>query len=337
MPGAVQFVGRLSLGLIMAMGIGAGYGLSYAAGMATISGVVSEKGTPLSGAEVSTDEDTSVISDDAGKYTLTTAAGTINVMVRTDQGEHIGDETLSVSDGQTVTLNFDFVPWILTGVVTENGEPLVGAVVNVGLNEPVTTDGTGHYRSKVRDLSVNVVAVTAAGEIIESRQVISHNGAAVTVNLDFQPAVVAGVVTENGVPLEGAKVHIYLNKPVVTDASGRYSTRTQAGFHPVIAFTPAGEYINDVMLTLESDAATSQDFDFRPVVVTGVVKEGATTLPDAQVYIGANVPVDTDGSGAYSTRVQEGTWRVFAQDDSAILGNTLVNTADLNAITVNLQ
>lgn len=333
----IQQVGRLSLGLILVLGMGDGLSLSYAAGVATISGVISEKGTPISGAEISAGESTNVISDGAGKFSFTAPAGTINVMVRTDQGEYIDDETLTVSEGQAVTLNFDFVPWIMSGVVTENGDALVGATVNVGLNEPVTTDGTGHYRSKVSDLNVNVIAVTATGEVIDSRQVTSPNGAAVTVNLDFQPATVAGVVTENGVPLEGAKVHVYLNKPVVTDASGHYTTRTQAGFHPVIAFTPAGEYINDVMLTLEPDATMSQDFDFRPVVVTGVVKQGAATLPDAQVHIGANVPVTTDGTGAYTTRVQEGTWRAFAQDDSAILGDTLVNTADLNAITVNLQ
>lgn len=337
MSTVVRRVTHYEVPMFLALGIAQFFAPSYAVGAVSISGIISENGIPTSGAEVFANETGSVKTDNAGVYSITAEAGSIHLTVRTARGEYIDDETLTLDDGQSVELNFEFIPWTLSGVVTENGGTLMGASVSAGANAPVFTDGEGRYRTKLAGTTATVVVNSAAGEWIDSREVSKPSGAAATANFNFQPATISGVVTENGEPIKGALIYLQLNKPVATDSEGHYSARTQAGFHPIIAFTSAGEYINDLMLSFDPATVTTQNFDFRPVVVSGKVQQGGAALSGVEVHVGANASVTTDDTGAYALRVQEGTWRAFAQDAAAVLGDTLVNTADQDSIVVNLQ
>lgn len=311
-------------------------GASFAAhGVASVTGVVSKNGTPLSKAAITIGDNPKVYSDETGRYNAKVAPGTTTIMAYTVSGEFIGEKTLILEGGQISTVDFNFTPWVITGNITEQGNALAGARVWAARNKPILTDSSGAYSAHVQEDTITVSAFTAMGEFIGERTVIK--GVSSTADFDFKPAVVQGVVTENGSPLKGAKVYAGLNKPFLTNASGQYAVRAKAGFTRIFAYTESDEFIGEKMVTLEETGSSVVNFDFKPVTIMGTVTVDGAGISKANVYVGANMPVKTNASGQYLTRAQLGTWKVFAQDAAdELIAETIVQIVPQDMIVVNL-
>ena len=311
-------------------------GASFAAqGFATVTGVVSKNGVPISKAAVYIGNNPIVYSDETGRYNAEVATGTTTIVAHTASGEFIGEKTLTVGQGEILTADFNFTPWVITGNVAENGNVLAGARVWAGRNRPVLTDSSGVYNANVQGDEIKISVFTAMGEFIGERTVIK--GISSTVDFDFKPAVVKGVVTETGSPLEGAKVYVGLNKPFLANASGEYAVRAKSGFTRVFAYTGSDEFIGEQMVTLDEKGTPVVNFNFNPVNIIGTVTVGGLGIAKADVYVGANAPVKTDATGQYLTRVQVGTWKVFAENASnELIAETTVQIVPQDIIVVNL-
>lgn len=282
--------------------------------LATLTGVVSESGVPISGAAVHIDEDTIIYTAADGTYTHDTTAGSILVTAYTPAGEYIGDSTITLEEGVTSTADFTFTPWIITGIITENGNALLNAEVRAGQNEPITTDGAGFYSTKVQNSTgARISAFTSAGEYIGEQSINNSS----VVNLDFAPVTVTGSITENGSPLEGAKVRAWVNTEQLTDETGEYIIRAKPGFARVFAYTSNDEFIGEQMIMLAAGKNAVINFDFNPVTITGTVTENGLQAAGVNVQVGANLPVITDSTGQYSTRAQADTWRIIAENPSS--------------------
>lgn len=311
-------------------------GVSFAAeGVATVTGVVSENGIPIFKAAVYIGNNPTVYSDETGRYSAEVVPGTTTMVAHTGSGEFIGEKTLTLGQGEISAADFNFTPWVITGNVTENGNALAGARVWAGRNRPVLTDSSGAYSADVQGDEIKISVFTAMGEFIGGRTVIKGTGG--TADFDFKPAVVKGIVTEKGSPLEGAKVYVGLNKPFLTNASGEYVVRAKSGFARVFAYTGSDEFIGEQMVTLDEKGTAVVNFDFNPVNIIGTVTVDGLGISKADVYVGANVPVKTDAIGQYLTRVQVGTWKVFAENASnELIAETTVQIVPQDIIVVNL-
>jgi len=182
---------------------------------------------------------------------------------------------------------------------------------------------------------VKVSAFTAVGEFIGEQTLIK--GVNNIVDFDFNPAIVTGIVTENGSPLEGAKVYAGFNNPFFTNASVEYAVKVKSGFTRVFAYTGSDEFIGEKMVTLAEGEATVANFDFNPATITGTISKEGVPVPLAQVYVGANMPIMTDTIGQYTTRVQSGTWKIFAENSSTeLIGETTIQVVSQDTIVVNL-
>jgi hypothetical protein len=290
--------------------------IALAEAFATIEGTVTEDGSPINGANVYIGENDPVVTDSAGIYSGQAEPSMVRVFARTGAGEFIGDETITVSDGETAIVNFGFTPGLLSGIVTENGNAIAGANVSAGFNEPFLTEATGQYSVKVQPGETNVSARTDAGEFIGIQKVTMTASGATTANFDFAPGVVTGFVTENGSQVEGAKVSVGLNEPVITDSSGQYSIKAAPGFVRVFAYSGSDEFIGEQMVTLATGNSVTVNFNFTPVTISGTISSAGSAAPGAMVVLGSNMPLTTDDAGKYTGRIQPGTWRIFAKTSS---------------------
>lgn len=303
--------------------------------LVTIAGVVTQNGFPLSEAVVYVNGNPVVYTDQAGIYKGEAGAGTGTITVYNNSGEFIGEKTFSLTAGEILTANFDFIPWVVKGKVTKNGTALPRARIWAGRNKVVVTDPLGDYSTNVQGEKIGISAFTSTGEFINQQTV--NNGTGNMVNFDFQPAFVTGIVRENGSPLENAKVYAQFNEPFFTDVPGTYSFEAKPGPTRVVAYTIADEFVGEKVVTLVSGGTVTADFDFNPVRITGIVSEGGAAAPMAQVYAGANMPVTADAFGRYTTRVQSGTWKVSAENISGnSIGETTIQVAPPDTVTVNV-
>ncbi len=303
--------------------------------LVTVTGTVTQNGFPLPGAAVYINGNSVVYTDQAGIYRAEAGAGVGTITVYGDSGEFISEKTFSLTAGEIVTANFDFIPRVVKGKVTKNGVSLPRARIWAGRNKVVFTDSLGNYSANVQGEKIKISAFTATGAFINEQVLV--NGISNTANFDFQPAFVTGIVRENGSPLGNAKVYAQFNEPFFTDVSGKYSFEAKSGPTRVVSYTIADEFVGEKMVTLVNGETVVVDFDFNPVTITGTVFEGGAAVPMAHVYAGANMPVTADALGRYTTRVQSGTWKVFAENTSADqIGETTIQVTPPDTVTVNV-
>lgn len=293
------FIFCVSLTAILLTGLK--FSLALAQEFSTVTGMVTENGAPIEKATIYIGENAPVITDSEGVYTSQAQQGPIRIFARSSAGVFIGEETITIGEGKTATVNFNFTPGLVAGTVTESGSAISGAMVSAGFNEPISSDSTGQYIAKIQPGEVRVSARTDTGEFIDEQTVIINAGETTTLNFDFVPGIVTGTVTENGLPLEGAKLCAGLNEPALTESSGRYTTKAKPGFISVFAYTNADEFIGELMVSLVAGGPVTVNFDFTPATITGVITEGDSTMAGAMVFVGSNLPITTDSTGKYTS------------------------------------
>lgn len=190
---------------------------------ASITGSVtdSQSGAPISGAEVRAVEvDASVVTGTGGTYQLGLPDGTHTVRVSAFGYEPF-ETTVTVGEGETVTLDVALVPLVrgaIAGMVTApGGEPIAGARIDItgpqGANTVTETDGSflvddlvpGDYTVRVTaDHHVTAVtsATVAAGETTTLSMTLTPNNVAV---LGDVAGTLTSFLLRNGIAAEQAQ------------------------------------------------------------------------------------------------------------------------------------
>ena len=227
-----------------------------AEGTGTITGTVTQQGTALPSARliflVSGSTLASVLTDAVGNYTFVVPADVeIDIRVITPEGFIIGREFETVSQSQTLTLNFDFIPGtVVTGTVTQDGVALSGArVVGVSFNFGTTffTDAQGQYSITYQSgRNVDVRFVSPDGTSCIGRvEELAPTPQVLTADFDFRPATVTGTVISNGSPVpQAGVVQIPFGFGCFTnaDAQGIYTHLVPSGAENLVlrCFGPEG-------------------------------------------------------------------------------------------------
>lgn len=129
------------------------------------------------------------------------------------------------------------------------------------------------------------------------------------------PVTVTGLITVGGgSALEGAKIWIDTNSPIVTDAQGQYSAKAYTGIFNVIVRSANDEFIGEKQVIVEKgQKEINLNFQFNSAKILGEITENGVILKGAKVFVGKNGIIITNQSGRYESKVQEeGGLRVFA-------------------------
>lgn len=207
-------------------------------------------------------------------------------------------------------------PVTVSGFITVDGQSAIeGAKVLIGGNSAIVTDAQGQYSGSADSGSFNVVAYSANGEFIGEKQVMAEDGQKeIKLNFQFDYAKVFGEITENGVGLAGAKVFVGKNGIIITDQSGRYESKVQAGGVRIFAVTSSGEFIGEEILTLKRGTEAPINFNFQPAVIEVTVSDAGKPVAGAKVFIGRNSPGITDKLGRCVQKTTPGNITLYARD-----------------------
>lgn len=286
--------------------------------------VLDTEGTPI------TDVDVTLVDDDgSGVVAITDASGAFDFAV-VPAGDYTLEadtpdgysprgvpEPFSIPENSEVAvtgLDFTFAELSsISGAVTDDGDPLPGALIDVDGPDGGSTTTTGADGSYIlTDLEPGIYEISTAvpaGSIPVGETTIEidirDDGTNVTgVDFAFAPEVVdelssiSGVITDGGGPLDGAVVEADGpggESTAITDADGNFSlTDLEPGTYEISATAPADSYpLGDSTIEIEipDDGAdvTGVDFDFaRFGSISGRVAD-----PDGSPL--AAVPVDISG------------------------------------------
>ncbi|MFH0790955.1 MAG: hypothetical protein V2A64_04910 [Candidatus Omnitrophota bacterium] len=216
-----------------------------------VKGIVTENGQPLSDAKILLGPGTIVKTDTTGQFLADVAMPVFDVSVRTSAGEFVADQQVVIKkDQKEVILDFAFNPAKISGKISENGLALDKARVFAGKNSSLTTDSNGAYFTKVQEGQTRVFAITSAGEFIGEEIMQVSRDEDKVIDFDFKPAVIEVKVSSSGQPLEGVRVLIGRNAPIITDKSGSCKQRAVAGSVDVFARDSAGKIIAKKTVTV---------------------------------------------------------------------------------------
>lgn len=257
--GAGEFIGEATI--TISDGATATVNFGFTPGLLT--GIVTENGNAIAGAKVSAGFNEPVLTGATGQYTFKVQPGEINVSARTDAGEFIGNQKVTMTANGETTANFNFAPGVVTGFATENGSLLEGAKVSAGLNEPVITDSSGQYTIKSAPGFVRVFAYSESDEFIGEQMITLTTGNSVKVNFNFTPITISGTVTSGGSAAPRASVIVGSNKPLTTDDAGKYTGRIQPGTWRIFAETSSGELIAEKVVQATSEAPVTGDLNIQ--------------------------------------------------------------------------
>jgi hypothetical protein len=118
-------------------------------------------------------------------------------------------------------------------------------------------------------------------------------------------------VTENGIPLKGARLFIGKNKIIDTNTTGSYDSSAQEGQVRVMAISEAGEFIGEEMLTLTKGETRNVSFNYQPGTLEVIVLKNNIPVKGARVIAGRNAPVSTDQNGTCLQKVAAGQVKVY--------------------------
>jgi len=188
-----------------------------AEGTGTITGTVTQQGTALPSARliflVSGSTLANILTDAVGNYTqIVPADVAIDIRVITPDNFIIDRQFPTVSQGQTLQLDFDFVPGtVVTGIVTLDGAALPDAGVigvSFGFGTTFLTDAQGQYSLTYQSgQSIDVRFFSPdRTSCIERVEALAPTPPVITADFDFRPATVTGTVISNGSPVPQARV-----------------------------------------------------------------------------------------------------------------------------------
>lgn len=216
-----------------------------------VKGIVTENGQPLSDAKVLVGPGTIVRTDTTGQFLADVIMPVFDVSVRTSADEFVADQQVVVKkDQKEIVLDFVFNPAKIRGKISENGAALDKARVFVGKNSSLTTDSNGAYFTKVQEGQTRVFAITSAGEFIGEEIMQVSRDEDKVIDFDFKPAAIEVKVSSNGQPLEGARVLVGRNAPMITDKTGSCKQKTAAGSVDVFARDNSGKIIAKKTITV---------------------------------------------------------------------------------------
>ena len=256
-----------------------GTGTAIAAG---ISGTGTENGSPLEDAQIWVfgPGGRAVLSNETGDYALEVPGGTYYVDVfAPGRDAFIGEQKVILSPDDTAVADFDFLPAVVRGTITENGVPLEGAIVAfpAGIQTTWTyTSESGEYYKRVQSGTRQRVRVwTPGGEAIIGGQWLTLElGEDFVFEFDFVPCTITGTVTKDGNPVAGARIALTLCDPwgvewmsTFADADGRYSQRIQTGSpYLFTAQSPDGTIIIDQKMVTADGTQCPLVLNFPPSV-----------------------------------------------------------------------
>ena len=197
---------------------------------AELSGIVSCDGEPIMGATVTlTSGETKyeVTSDAEGKYTLNIEAENVDkeyTLTAKEAGyEDYTIDHYTFASGETktqdITMRKIVYPSVMTGTVSCDGEPIMGATVTLTSGETkyeVTSDAEGKYTLNIEAENVDKEYTLTAKEAGYEDYTIDHytfaSGETKTQDITMRkieyPSVVTGTVSCDGEPQEGAVVKL---------------------------------------------------------------------------------------------------------------------------------
>ena len=197
---------------------------------AELSGIVSCDGEPIMGATVTlTSGETKyeVTSDAEGKYTLNIEAENVDKeYTLTAKAAGYEDYTIdhyTFASGETktqdITMRKIVYPSVMTGIVSCDGEPIMGATVTLTSGETkyeVTSDAEGKYTLNIKAENVDKEYTLTAKAAGYEDYTIDHytfaSGETKTQDITMRkieyPSVVTGTVSCDGEPQEGAVVKL---------------------------------------------------------------------------------------------------------------------------------
>ncbi|PDV96597.1 hypothetical protein A9Q02_06480 [Candidatus Chloroploca asiatica] len=198
-------------------------------------------------------------------------------------------------------------PATLTGVITDayTGEPVAGALVEVGASTSTTSDDgvfsvarwSDRDTLEVRAPQYEALALPLAGR----PELAGTNALTVTLNTSLRPNSLTGVVLDEftGIPVQDAQVvatfDVTQTLTTTTDLEGRY---TLSGLPE--QFTLAVEAEDFAAASEELVRTTAFDLNLRPNVLAGTITDRYTAegVAGATVQVG-DVRAQTDASGTY--------------------------------------
>ena len=325
--------------------------------VATVTGIVTQEGVALPGARlifvIQGTTFANILTDAGGNYSQTVPPDVdIDLRVQTPSGFIIGRESVTVILGQTLTLNFDFVPGtVVTGTVTQNGVPLPGAqALGVAFNFGTSdfTDALGRY-SLTFQSGVNIdlrVFSPDGGSCIGRVLQQAPTPDVITADFDFKPATVTGTVVDiGGNPVPFARVlqvpsGIGFGCATTADAQGAYTHVIQSGLVVSIrCSTPQGVRLFNVGPLLPGQVITADcptgPVDVTPPSVTITTPANGVTFDQGQVVPAAYTCTDEAGGSGITSCV--GDVAVGAAIDTATLGPksfTVTGTDNAGSATV---
>ena len=309
---------------------------------AELSGIVSCDGEPIMGATVTlTSGETKyeVTSDAEGKYTLNIEAENVDKeYTLTAKAAGYEDYTIdhyTFASGETktqdITMRKIVYPSVMTGIVSCDGEPIMGATVTLTSGETkyeVTSDAEGKYTLNIEAENVDKeYTLTAKAAGYEDYTIDHYTFASgetktqdITMRKIVYPSVMTGIVSCDGEPIMGATVTLTSGETkyeVTSDAEGKYTLNIEAeNVDKEYTLTAKAAGYEDYTIdhyTFASGETKTQDITMRkieyPSVVTGTVscdgepQEGAvvklTATDDSKLVYKATTGTD----GTYRIKV----------------------------------
>ena len=309
---------------------------------AELTGTVSCDGEPIMGATVTlTSGETKyeVTSDAEGKYTLNIEAENVDKeYTLTAKAAGYEDYTIdhyTFASGETktqdITMRKIVYPSVMTGTVSCDGEPIMGATVTLTSGETkyeVTSDAEGKYTLNIEAENVDKeYTLTAKAAGYEDYTIDHYTFASgetktqdITMRKIVYPSVMTGTVSCDGEPIMGATVTLTSGETkyeVTSDAEGKYTLNIEAeNVDKEYTLTAKAAGYEDYTIdhyTFASGETKTQDITMRkieyPSVVTGTVscdgepQEGAvvklTATDDSKLVYKATTGTD----GTYRIKV----------------------------------
>jgi phosphatidylinositol-3-phosphatase len=272
----------------------------------------SATGAAIAGATVSYSGG-STTTDSSGNYTLSNVAPGSYTVTASAAGHTSRSSTVSVTSGNTATLNFQLTPvnntpGAITGQVTDSstGAAIVGATVSYS-GGSTTTNSTGSYMLSNVAPGTYTVTASATGYTSLSSTVSVTSGNTATVNFQLNPlpvntpGTIKGRVTNitTGGAVSGATVS-FSGGSTTADSSGNYSfSNVTPGTYSVTA-THTGYFAVTHSAVLASGATVTLNF----AMATGGKIAGTVTNSSGAAIAGAAVSLT---GGSISTTVNTTT------------------------------
>lgn len=122
-----------------------------------------------------------------------------------------------------------------------------------------------------------------------------------------EPVIVKGMVSENGVALQGVRLTLGAGNIVFTDFLGNYEGTVYAKQFVLYAKTKTGKFIGQKEVTVaDGENTVTIDFDVASALISGTITENGMPLANARVFIGKNSSITTDNNGHYQSHVALG-------------------------------